>query len=141
MKIINKENFLSTVCVIYTILSLGKILIEGIIDQNYGNEQNNFVMIFVITIFAVLVLSQYYRLQKFPMFVVIIGQYLVLIAVVMGIVWIGGRFEPVSEGGYMDMFLSFTIPYVIGAIVYYVEVFAEIKQANTILKEISGSDF
>ncbi|MDD6395601.1 MAG: hypothetical protein PUB37_05380, partial [Firmicutes bacterium] len=72
MKIINKENFFPTVCVIYTILSLSKILLEWIMLGSFGSLQMNFLEMFVITMVATLVLSQHYRLQKLPFVMLLI---------------------------------------------------------------------
>ena len=93
---------------------------------------------FGLSLLATFVLSQYYRFQKYPLLVVILGQYILLIGIVMLITWIGGWFNELSEYAYRDMFLSFTIPYIIGVIIYYMAVFHEIKSANRTLKEIKN---
>ena len=49
---------------------------------------------------------------------------------------IGGFFEPVSKGGYKDTFISFTIPYVFGAIIYYIRVFQSVHRQNRLLQDI-----
>lgn len=136
MKIINKQNFWSVVCIVFTILLLGKILFELIVQGVFGNYQENILIMFGLSLLANFVLSQYYRFQKYPLLVVILGQYILLIAVVMFITWLGGRFNELHKNAYRDMFLSFTIPYVIGVIIYYAAVFHEIKSANQALNEI-----
>ena len=136
MKIINRQNFWSVVCIVFTILLFGKILLELIVQKIFGNYQENILIMFGLSLLATFVLSQYYRFQKYPLLVVILGQYILLIAVVMFITWLGGRFSELHKDAYRDMFLSFTIPYVIGFIIYYAAVFHEIKSANRALKEI-----
>lgn len=136
MKIINKQNFWSIVCIVFTLLLFGKILLEFIVQGVFGNYQENILIMFGLSFLATFVLSQYYRFQKYPLLVVILGQYILLIGVVILITWIGGRFSELHKNAYRDMFLSFTIPYVIGVIIYYATVFHEIKTANEALKEI-----
>ena len=136
MKVIEKHEFWPTVCVCYTIISLGKIALECFTQGTLGNEQANYILIFVLCFLATLVLSQHYRLDRFPLPVVIIGQYVLLIAVVFGITWILGRMEPLGEHAYRDMFRSFTIPYIIGAIIYYAAYFLQVKKANRMLENL-----
>lgn len=85
---------------------------------------------------AVAVLSQHYRFLNFPLSVVILVQYLILISAVMLLTWFGSFFEPLHENGYRDMFLSFTIPYIIGAVIYYISLLWEIRRVNRTLEEI-----
>ncbi|MBQ8632528.1 MAG: hypothetical protein IJ420_02865 [Lachnospiraceae bacterium] len=136
MKVIEKHEFWPTVCVCYTILSLGKIALEFFTQGAFGNEQANYILIFVLCFLATLVLSQHYRLDCFPLPAVIIGQYILLIAVVFAITWIIGQVEPLGEHAYRDMFRSFTIPYIIGAMVYYAAYFFQVKKANRMLENL-----
>ena len=136
MKIINKKNFFSTVCVVYTLLVLGKLVLEYIVQGVWGNYQGNLLLMFVLSALAVFVLSQYYRFQKYPLIAVIVGQYLVLIGGVMLFTWISGFFEPMHEHGYRDMFLSFSIPYVLWVVAYYTRMFREVRAANRALGKI-----
>lgn len=138
MKIIHKQNFFSTVCVVFTLLVLGKLILEYIAQGVWGNYQGNLLMMFVLSVLAVFVLSQYYRFQKYPLLAVIVVQYLVLIGGVMLFTWISGFFEPLHENGYRDMFLSFSVPYVIGVVIYYVALFHEVKTVNKALEQIKG---
>ena len=138
MKIIDKQNFWSVVCKVFTLLLLGKILLELIVQKVFGNYQENILLMFGFSLLATFVLSQHYRFQKYPLLLVILGQYILLIGVVMLITWIGGWFVELHHNAYRDMFLSFTIPYIIGVIIYYTAVFHEIKSANQALQEIKS---
>lgn len=139
MKIIDKHNFLTIVCVIYTMLSLGKIVLEAIVQETFGNYQENLLMMFFLSLAATFVLSQYYRFQEYPLLLCIAVQYVVLIVLVMLITWVSGKFHPLHEDAYKDMFLSFTVPYAIGVVIYYISLFHEIKRANQSLKKIKES--
>ncbi|MBU5439514.1 hypothetical protein KQI42_15975 [Tissierella sp. MSJ-40] len=136
MRIIDKKTFIPTVCVVYTILSIGKIVLESIIQNEFGNYQSNLLMMIFLSFIATLVLSQHYRLQQIPLTLVIIGQYLMLIGVVLLITWVSGLYTDLHPNAYRDIFLSFTIPYIIGAAIYYLNVFWEVRNANQILKNI-----
>jgi len=136
MKVIEKHEFWPTVCVCYTLISLGKIALEYFTGGVWGNDQANYILIFVLCFLATLILSQHYRLDRFPLPAVIIGQYVVLIATVFLITWLIGRVETLGEHAYRDMFRSFTIPYVIGAIVYYTAYFLQVRKANRMLENV-----
>lgn len=139
MKIIDRHNFFGIVCSIYTILSLSKIILEAIVQGVFGNYQENLLLMFFLSLAATFVLSQYYRFQEYPLLLCIAVQYVALIALVMLITWISGQFHPLHEDAYKDMFWSFTVPYVVGVIIYYISLFHEIKRANQSLKKIKES--
>lgn len=136
MKIVDRHNFIGTASTVFTILVLGKIVVEFITRRDFGSYQGNLITMFVLSFLATFVLSQHYRFDKYPLLFVIIGQYVVLIGGIMLFIWWSGRFEPIHENGYRDMFLSFTIPYLIGVVIYYAAMFHEIRCANEALKEI-----
>ncbi len=139
MKIINRQNFFSTVCVVYTLLVLGKLVLEYIAQGVWGNYQGNLLVMFVLSSVAVFVLSQYYRFQKYPLLAVIVVQYLVLIGAVMLFTWLSSFVAPLHENGYRDMFLSFSVPYGIGVVVYYAAMFHEVSKVNRMLKEVKNN--
>lgn len=138
MKIINKHNFFPTVCTVYTLMVLTKLLLEYLMQGLWENYQGNMLIMFVLSFLAVFVLSQHYRFQKYPLVIVIIAQYLVLISGVMLFTWISAFFVPMHENGYRDMFLSFSIPYAVGVVIYYVFLFREVRSANRILRQIKN---
>lgn len=136
MKMIDRHNFLPTVCVVYTLLVLGKLLSEYIVRGSWGNYQGNLLTMFVLSLLAVFVLSQHYRFDKYPLLAVIVAQYLALIGGVMLFTWITSFFAPLHENGYRDMFLSFTVPYAIGVMVYYAVLLHEVRTVNRMLRRM-----
>lgn len=140
MKVIDKKSFWSTVCGVFTCLSIGKIALEAVWQGTFGNYQANFLMMLFLAFMGTLVLSQHYRLQRFPISLVIILQYVVMIVLVMLIIWISGFFVPLSEHAYHDKFWSFTIPYVILAFVYYISLYLEVKKANRLLQNLKNKE-
>lgn len=136
MRIINRQNFFPVVCVVFTLLMMGKVILEAVLQGLFGGYQENILIMFVLSLLATFVLSQHYRFQRLPLLLVIIIQYVVMISVVMLITWAGSFFESLHEDGYRDMFRSFTVPYVIGAVIYYISLFYEVRGANKTLMEI-----
>lgn len=141
MKLINRKNFLQTVCIIYTLLSIFKLVSESILNGGIDKNEGNLIWMLAISVIATFVLSLHYYLQERPMWLVIIGQYFVLIALIMVCLWIEGHFVELHPDAYKDMFRSFTIPYIIGAAIYYFKFWYEVKKANAILKDLNmGKD-
>ncbi|MCR5032946.1 MAG: hypothetical protein K6A92_08785 [Lachnospiraceae bacterium] len=130
MKLINRKNFISIVCISFTLIVCGKLLLEkstGFVDRYY--TENIFTCL-GISVLATFVLSLHYYLQRFPFIPVMIGQYIALIGFVFLCIRIMGHFTDQAPSAYRDMFVSVTIPYIIGAVVYYVSYFWQIKKAN-----------
>lgn len=136
MQIINRKNYLSIVCAVYTIISLGKILVEEIQGHKDPYYVENFITIFLLSLVATLVLSLHYYLQNIPLIIVILGQYIFLLGIIMLSVWIESRFQKMASTAYRDMFVSFTVPYIIGAIMYYVAYLLQLRKANKTLEEL-----
>ena len=126
MKIINKKNFIPIVCTIFTVLVIFKIVFEAVFQHTFESVQQNILFMLMMSIIGTFVISQHYRLQKLPLVLVIIIQYLFLITFVMLFTWFTSFFEELAFYAYRDMFLSFTIPYIIFAVLYYVNLFIEI---------------
>lgn len=138
MKLINRKNFLPMVCIIYTLLSIFKVISESILNGGIDKNQGNFIWIMAMSIVATFVISLHYYLQDFSIWLVIIGQYIILITFVMICIWIEGHFVELHPDAYKDMFRSFTIPYIVGAAIYYFKFCYEVRKANVILKNLKA---
>lgn len=136
MQIINRKNYLSIVCTVYTIISLGKIILETMQGHKDPYYVENFITIFLISLAATLVLSLHYYLQNVPLIIIFLGQYIFLLGIIMISVWLESYFQEMASTAYRDMFVSFTVPYIIGAIMYYVAYLYQLRKANNILEEI-----
>ncbi|WP_029231374.1 DUF6608 family protein [Butyrivibrio sp. VCB2006] len=140
MKIINRNNFISIVCVSFTLIVCGKLLFEkatGFTDIYYTE---NIFMCLGISVLATAILALHYYLQHLPFVPVVIGQYLLLLAVIFGGIWTLGHFTENAPSAYRDMFISVSIPYVIGAIVYYASFFMQIKKANEVFMNLDQNE-
>ena len=136
-----KENklssFFSGVCIFFTILLFSKFILEYFMDPaTLDNTRNNIVYMFLFCVLSLFILEQHKRFDHLPMVLVLILQYLVALAVVMLLVWFSGRYEELSKHAYRDVFLSFTIPYIIGAAWYYISLIYEARRANTMLDHV-----
>jgi hypothetical protein len=68
---------------------------------------------------------------------VFIGQYVVTVGIVFLAIWIHGLISTNAPTAYMDMFRSITIPFLGGAIVYYICFFYQIKKANKMIEKLN----
>ena len=136
MKLINRHNFIYIVCISFTLIVCCKLLLEksyGFVDRYYA--ENIFICLGV-SVLATFILSLHYYLQRFPFIPVVIGQYLALIGFVFLCIRIMGHFTDEAPSAYRDMFVSVTVPYVIGAVVYYISFFLQIKRANEVFSNL-----
>lgn len=134
MKKAVRNEILLVICVSYTLISLGATVINMLTGTETSNL--NTISMLVFTTIAVLVLYTHQLFDRIsPLFMIVI-QYVIAMGLVMLYVFIVGLFDPVAEGGYWDIFVSFTIPYVIGAVVYYISVFHQAHEQDALLQEI-----
>ena len=85
MKLITRKNFISLVCISFTILVLVKLVWEkasGFTDPHYTE---NIFMSFGLAVLIPLILAVHYYLQSFPFIPVFIGQYVLAIVIVLGV--------------------------------------------------------
>lgn len=136
MKLIDKNNFVPTVCVIYTILSVSKIVLEAVKLGIFGSDQGNLLTMLLFSFLGTFILSQHYRLSQLPLLLVAVLQYVVLAAAVLLFTWVSGHFTEIHPNGYRDMLRSFTVPYVIAALFYYGALYIETKKANQWLQQM-----
>ncbi len=137
MKLINKRNFISIVCISFTLLVCGKLLLEkcmGFTDVHY--TENIFTCLF-FSIIITAILALHFYMQRFPLIPVLIVQYLSVIGVTVGAVKIADMIVNTSTDAMWQMILSVTIPFVVSAIVYYITYFKQIRKANDIIAELN----
>lgn len=136
------KQYAQTVCVVYTCMVIcmviWKVILEalkGVTDVQYGK---NLMLMFLITCLATAILHLYEKLQKYPLIPVIIGQYVLLIGIVTGGVFFAEKIgiTEIAAAGYRDLFISVTVPYIVGAIIYYAVFFIDIKRANRMLMKM-----
>ncbi|PWT26752.1 DUF6608 family protein [Butyrivibrio fibrisolvens] len=136
MKIIDRHNFISVVCVSFTLIVCGKLIYEKLIGFTDRFYTENIFTCLLVCVLATFILSLHYYLQRFPFIPVVIGQYVLLMGVIFALIWIGSKYTDMAPSAYKDMFVSVTIPYVLGAAAYYISYFLEIKKANEFFSKL-----
>lgn len=139
MKLITKKNIIPIICITYTVLSISLTIYEIIVNGKMNPTQLNIFLFFILSILGVGVLSQHYRFEKFSPLTMIIVQYLIAIAIILLSLKVASFFVDIHPDGYKDMTLSFSVPYIIGAIVYYFALRLEVKKQNKLLENIKKS--
>ena len=140
MKLINKRNFVSIVCIFFTLITCGKLLYERALNFTDRYYTDNIFTILGFSVLITLILSLHFYLQKFPFWLVIIAQYALTVGIVFLAIFIHGRFSTNAPTAYWDMFVSITIPFFIGALVYYICFFVQIKRANKVLEKLNSEE-
>lgn len=140
MKLINKRNFVSIVCIFFTLITCGKLLYERALNFTDRYYTDNIFTILGFSVLITLILSLHFYLQKFPFWLVIIAQYALTVGIVFLAIFIHGRFSTNAPTAYWDMFVSITIPFILGALVYYICFFIQIKRANKVLEKLNSEE-
>ena len=136
------KQYAQTVCTVYTCVVIWKVIVEtlqGVIDVQYGK---NLLIMFLITCLATAILYSYEKMQSFPLIPVIIGQYVLVMGIVLGGIFFAEKIgiTQIDAGGYRDLFISVTVPYGVGAIIYYVVFFINIRKANRMLLKMRAME-
>lgn len=129
------KSYLLELCCSYTIVSV----IGAFINIIFGYQTNNVnvVMMFIFCNIAVFVLSIHKLFDAFSPLAMMIIQYFVALALCTGAILIATLFwGPVTPRGWFEFFRSFTIPYIIGAGLYYYRLWADAKKQQELINEI-----
>lgn len=136
MRIINKKNVIPIICITYTVISIGYTIFEIIINGKMNPTQLNIFLFLVLSMLGVAVLSQHYRFNRFSPLAMIIMQYMIAEIIILASLKIASFFVDIHPDGYRDMTLSFSVPYLIGALIYYICLRLEVKKQNQLLRII-----
>ncbi|MCI9078126.1 MAG: hypothetical protein HFH68_04240 [Lachnospiraceae bacterium] len=66
----------------------------------------------------------------------VIIQYLAAIIIIIVSLKVASYFTDVHPDGYKDMVISFSVPYLTGAVIYYISLGLEVRKQNQILEKI-----
>ena len=136
MRIINKKNVIPIICITYTVISIGYTIFEIIINGKMNPTQLNIFLFLVLSMLGVAVLSQHYRFNRFSPLAMIVMQYMIAEIIILASLKIASFFVDIHPDGYRDMTLSFSVPYLIGALIYYICLRLEVKKQNQLLRII-----
>lgn len=139
MQLITKKNYIPVVCIVYTCWVLFKLISEEFVyhmkDTHYVS---NLIWAFILVALGIALLGLSALCSEWPLWLVILMQYGILMAVVMGSIWIEGHFTELASTAYRDMFRSVSIPFAVIAVIYYWKCYHELKKSNEILDELNG---
>lgn len=136
MQLINRKNFFTIYCISFTVIAIAGAIVDVFDRGDLNYSQFNLFAIAVICLLGVFILSQTWRMEFLSPLVVLILQYILGVICVWACVWLTGFWEPVSQGGYFDIWISFSIPYAVGAGIYYRCLKREIRRRNEELQEV-----
>lgn len=136
MKMIHKKNVIPIICITYTVVSMVLTGFEIVMKGKLNPTQLNMILFLLLSILGVAVLSQHYRLERFSPLTMIVIQYAIAIAAILLTLKIASYFVDIHPDGYKDMTLSFSVPYFIGTIIYYLCLRIELRKQNQILRSI-----
>lgn len=136
MKMIHKKNVIPIICITYTVVSILLTGFEIVMKGKLNPTQLNMILFLLLSILGVAVLSQHYRLERFSPLTMIVIQYAIAITAILLTLKTASYFVDIHPGGYKDMTLSFSVPYFIGAIIYYLCLRIEVRKQNQILRSI-----
>lgn len=136
MKLITKKNIIPVICITYTALSISLTILEIAVNRKINPTQLNIFLFLILSILGVAVLSQHYRLERFSPLAMIVIQYVIAIAVILVSLKTASFFIDIHPDGYKDLALSFSVPYAIGAVIYYISLRIEVKKQNKLLENI-----
>ncbi|MCI8781631.1 MAG: hypothetical protein HFH70_13310 [Lachnospiraceae bacterium] len=61
---------------------------------------------------------------------------MIAIAIILASLKTASYFTEIHPNGYRDMALSFSVPYFIGAVIYYISLRLEVRKQNRIIEKI-----
>ena len=136
MKLINRRNAIPVICITYTVVSIVLTIYEIIVTGSMNPTQLNMFLFLVLSILGVAVLSQHYRFDRFSPLAMIILQYLTAEIIILVSLKTSSFFADIHPGGYRDLTLSFSVPYFIGAVIYYICLRLEVNRQNRLLEQL-----
>lgn len=136
MKMIHKKNVIPIICITYTVVSILLTGFEIVMKGKLNPTQLNMILFLLLSILGVAVLSQHYRLERFSPLTMIVIQYAIAITAILLTLKTASYFVDIHPDGYKDMTLSFSVPYFIGTIIYYLCLRIEVRKQNQILRSI-----
>lgn len=83
MKIINKKNIISIICISYTLISIGYTIFEIFINGSINPTQLNIFLFLILSILGVGILSQHYRFDRFSPAAMLLLQYFLAVFLIL----------------------------------------------------------
>jgi hypothetical protein len=123
------------ITVSYTILSMINTIIV-LLEPGYTYSPQNAIMMLLFCTIGVLVLHSRHLFKGISPLSMIGIQYLIGLCLILMTIKFSGLLESLHKNAYRDGVLSFTIPYFIGALIYYIHLYLETKKHNRWIESI-----
>ncbi len=134
------KKYLSTlllyICISYTMVSVSGAVVNIITGTKTSNS--NTLIMFGLCVIASFVLSLNKLFDELSPLLMIILQYVIVIALCGGFLLVLSFFDPISPKGWFEYFRSVTVPYIFIAGIYYYSLYKEAKEQEEMIREIQG---
>ena len=123
------------IAITYTLISISNAILV-IIRPSYTYSPENSILTLVFCGVGVLVLYSHHLFKNLSPLSMIILQYIIAIVTILLIIKVTGIWLPLHDHAYRDGLRSFSLPYFIGAVIYYLHLYLEIKKHNRWIESI-----
>ena len=106
------RNKLFLICVLFTILTLSASTLNLVQGQAHSDNIHILIRVFIITL-AIVSLYMFEWMNSSPSYAAHLVHYGVTMAAVFLLVWVWGLFEELHPDAYRDIFINYTIIYVV----------------------------
>lgn len=129
-----KKNLFSLTAA-FTIVNLTNAGLNMITGINTVSAPNTFRILLWCTIGIIILNTHKLFINRSALFMILI-QYFTALTLVYGTVLLESFFIPLHKNAIRDVFRSFTVFYIIGALFYYISLYREAAVQNRLIQEI-----
>lgn len=130
------KTLLLYICMSYTMVSVSGAVVNMITGTKTSNS--NTLIMFGLCVIASFVLSLNKVFDEFSPLLMIVLQYVIVMALCAGFLFLLSLVDPISPEGWFEYFRSITVPYIIIAAIYYYGLYDEAKKQDKIIKDIQN---
>ena len=121
-------------CISYTSISFTSAIMNLFGGKQTNNTNNLVIFGFCLIVSVVLSLYEYFD-QVSPLAMIVI-QYVVSCGLCGLLLLVVSLFDPITLQGWLRLYISFTIPYIILAGIYYYSIYLDAQKKAGLIKEI-----
>lgn len=135
-QLINK--LIEVICVIsifYMVISLinSVYAIKGL---NASVSAYNQIRIMVWSSVAAMVIYSHHLFARWSPLMMILLQYITAVVLIVLVIYLEGVVRGITMEGYVGGILNFTIPYAIGAVIYYLSLYYGARRQNELIQDL-----
>lgn len=126
-----------SICVSYTIISMLNNTLLYMDGIKVAGIYNSYMMILWCTIAVVTIYGQKLLTRWSPLLVLLI-QYIFSTSMIVLTIYVSGLFMTLHPDAYTDGIRSYSVFFILGAIVYYLFMYLDAKSQNDLLQDIKA---